>query len=136
MIDVLPQLVIPSATLVVGMAFSWKVRNEILKRAGNKSELSGRTDRPLEAGHLLHTRDDNYNDANNGVLGTDIEHAIFHLRHRRKAHITGLTEYQNEWSVNEIMKRVFRFDIGKFGSVQDHKQDFEQAHSDWEDNGY
>lgn len=114
MIDQLPRDgAIFAVAIPVGLAYLKKIRQEIKERAGNKSELSGRSDRPLEAAHLDHTRGDDYQDPNNGILCTDIEHAAHHIIHQGNAEAIGLGEHQNEWAVGTILTRVFNFSRAK-----------------------
>lgn len=95
--------------LATGLAFSHRIRALIKERAGYKSELSGRRDRPLEVAHLDHQHNANYNSEENGILLTDIEHAGHHIRHRGNAEAIGLAEHQNEWAIGAILTRVFNF---------------------------
>jgi len=85
--------------------FTGNVKAEIDIRAGNKSEISGRTDRPLERMHFVHggARE---NDVNNGIKTTDIEHLCYHVYFRDNPKEIGLTYRQNEWAINAINQRV------------------------------
>ena len=89
------------------MAFPKKVRKEIVERAGGVSELSGRSDRPMEAGHLYH----GVQEVDNGLLVTDQEHLAWHELFMGRAGEIGLTEDQNNWACRSVLQRCEDFDI-------------------------
>ena len=72
-------------------AFSKKSREKIKERDGNKSALSGKRGR-LHAAHIDHSRNDDYDNPNNGRMLTVLEHYEDHYyRHGRN----GLTKKGN-----------------------------------------
>lgn len=91
----------------VEFAFTSRARQLAKQRSGGVSELTRRNDRPLEVAHLNHSRNSNYNDIDNAIVVTDTEHAGFHIVAKKKGVDIGLAEYQNEWAIGAILKRVF-----------------------------
>ena len=93
-------------------AFSRKSKNEIIGRAGNRSEISGLSPEeaggPLHCMHLDHPRDETYDEPSRGLLVTKREHLIYHRNHRGRAHEIGLSEEHNEQSINLIMSLLKR----------------------------
>lgn len=88
-------------------AFGKKTRDEVIERAGGASELTGRTDRPLHASHINHNREsEDYNNPDNGILLTDVEHLAYHINHVGHARDIGLGENQNNWAVNILTGNV------------------------------
>lgn len=93
------------------MAFSGKVRDQAIGRAGNRSEISGSgpQGRALTVMHLDHTKDETYNTVERALVVTDKEHLIYHRVHRGKAHEIGLTEEENEGAISllsSIIKKL------------------------------
>jgi len=83
-------------------AFSRKSKEEIWKRDGGVSALSGQNGR-LEASHISHAKDERYDDPSNGRLLTTREHYIDHYnRHGRN----GLTMAGNKWALRKIWERL------------------------------
>jgi hypothetical protein len=112
--------------------FSEDIRLEIRERAGHKSELSGRTDRPLQCSHYNHLKSyDDYNNKDNGLLVTDIEHRQFHVRFEGKAGGIGLYEHHNAYAIRMLGKRIVEHDIKVYGYVLDHTQDELEADLLW-----
>lgn len=95
----LPEVLIATPIL---MAFTGAVRDEIIGRAGNRSEISGVKPKngALHAMHLNHTKDETYNTAERGIAATPKEHLIYHAVHRGRAENIGLTEEENESAIN------------------------------------
>lgn len=113
-------------------AFTSNKRESIRKRAVNASELSRRTDRPLECSHLNHKRGRGYQDVENGILVTDIEHLAYHLYHIHQPEIIGLTEVQNGWAMDRIRDRVTGFNYIK-GIERDIEEEVGIALTRWEE---
>lgn len=91
------------------MSFSVETKIDIYDRAGRNSELSGETERPLECSHLSHDRGlEDYDTPEMAVLCTDIEHYAYHLIFRKNPSHIGLTVNQNDWSINELWKKVLK----------------------------
>jgi len=90
-----------SLALPLILAFSGKVRDRIIGRAGNRSELSGvESDVTLHASHLNHDQSrPEYDTAENGIALTPKEHLIYHRVHRGRAQEIGLTEEDNESAI-------------------------------------
>lgn len=93
---------------IIGLAFSAAVRDEIIARAGNRSEVSGRKAKRtrLHAMHLDHTKDETYDTPERGKLVTPMEHLIYHRVHRGEADKIGLTEDENEGAINLLLRSV------------------------------
>lgn len=98
---------------------------EIKKRSKGRSELSGRTDRPLECSHFDHTRNERYNLPENGIRLTVIEHLAYHLFFRDNASKIGLSEWGNDRAIDLCMQRatVFMEKIGKLSILNDEISD-------------
>lgn len=92
----------------LAMAFSSRVRDEIVGKAGNRSEISGKKagKQALHAMHLNHKKDETYNTVERGMLVTPIEHVIYHVVHRGRAELIGLTEEENEQSITLLMSVI------------------------------
>lgn len=88
--------------ILINSAFSKKTKEEIWKRDGGRSVLSGQTEN-LHAAHIDHNRaNPRYDDASNGRLLTAEEHLNDHInRHGRN----GLTKAQNLWAI-AMLKRI------------------------------
>lgn len=80
-------------------AFSWKTKEIIKKRDGNKSVLSGETEN-LHAAHINHDKNNpQYDNPSNGRLLTVEEHLQDHIN---RAGRNGLTEEQNNWAISML----------------------------------
>ena len=90
-------------------AFPSRTRKRIVQRAGGRSEVSGRSDIPLEASHIRHGE----GGSKNGILMTVIEHLAFHERAERDgaSEKIGLNPVQNGWAIGMLQKRVGNLDI-------------------------
>jgi len=95
--------------------FSEPTLTEIKKRSHGRSEISGRTDRPLECSHFDHARNEKYNTADNGIRTTTIEHLAYHIHYRDNPQEIGLTMDGNEAAIRLCNERAFAFleKIGK-----------------------
>lgn len=109
--------------------FSSNVRYEIDKRAGNHSELSGISNRPLERMHGVHGSGER-NCLENALKGTDIEHFALHHYFREQPLIIGLKKYQNDWSIDAINQRVVTasYNMGRLATLD---QEIEIASVTW-----
>ena len=91
--------------IIIGLAFSKKVRKEILDRDGHKSIFSGETEN-LHACHADHDKSKPwYNTKDNGFTATREEHYIDH----RDRHDNGLNSAQNSWAIR-LLKRIARIE--------------------------
>lgn len=84
------------------MPFSYYEREAIRERAGYASELSGRNDMPCEVSHRIHGVDEIDKALN--VLCS--EHYAYHAMAQGRAHTIGLTEFQNNWAMDQILQRL------------------------------
>lgn len=92
--------------ILVGLAFSKKVRKQIHQRDGNQSVWSGKTE-DLECAHISHNKDsEEYDDPSNGRLLTTAEHMWDHIN-RHGTEQLGLTESQNDWAIYQLWKRFW-----------------------------
>lgn len=93
------------------LAFSGRIRDEAIGRAGNKSEISG-VKIPgvaMHCMHLDHTKDETYDTVERALVVTPKEHLIYHRVHRGRAEAIGLTEDENEGAINllsSIIKKL------------------------------
>lgn len=94
---------------------------EIKVRSKGRSELSGRTDRPLHCMHLDHTKNPNYNKPDTGLRVTVIEHLAFHIYYRDDEAKIGLNQRQNEWAIDMLNREAveFMYKIGKIDELDD-----------------
>lgn len=106
--------------------FSEATRKEIKKRAKYRSEISGRTDRPLHAMHFNHARTEGYDTPPRGVLVTIVEHLVFHLLFRGKAHRIGLKECQNDWAIDILQQNSTNF-LEKVGKLDELPQEMRDS---------
>ncbi len=84
-------------------AFSTETRMQIRERADNKSELSGKDNRPLQCSHFNHKKKSKHYDKEEmGILVTDIEHLAYHLRYRKKPKKIGLPKISNERAIRDV----------------------------------
>lgn len=93
------------------LAFSSRIRDEAIGRAGNKSEISG-VKPPgiaLHVMHLDHTKDETYNTIERALVVTPKEHLIYHRVHKGRAETIGLTEEDNDSAItllSSIIKKL------------------------------
>lgn len=88
------------------LAFSLKVRKEIGKRAGWKSEISGKSfwdGWVLHMAHKNHDKSDpNYDTAEQGICVTVEEHLQMHEEAVGHAEDIGLQECQNNYAIRKL----------------------------------
>lgn len=116
------------------MSFDNQSRYEIRERASNKSELSGRDDRPLQCCHLNHSREiEEYSCPDMGVLTTDIEHCAYHLIFRLNPWEIGMTRKDNEAAIRSLYCQIEKFNKKHMISMsgQDLFNLIEQAKDYW-----
>lgn len=91
-----------SLTLILlNSAFSWKSKQIIKQRDGNKSAVSGKTGL-LHAAHIDHDKSKTkYDDPSNGRLLTVEEHLNDHIN---RAGRNGLSESANNWAITQLMR--------------------------------
>lgn len=96
----------------VAMAFSHVAREIIKDRAGGVSEISGVNGTQMDAMHLDHTRNENYDNPAYGLYVTVNEHLLYHYVHVGIAEQIGLTEADNNRAIQLISARIAgdRFD--------------------------
>ena len=88
----------------IEQAFSKPARDEIFKRDGGKSVLSG-SNVNIEAAHIDHDKTKaKYDSPSNGRLLTAVEHLI---DHKTRAGRNGLSENHNNWAIRQIQKKLF-----------------------------
>lgn len=88
-------------------AFSKKTAREIGTRAHWKSEISGKSfwdGWVLHMAHLIHTKDDTYDDADRGIAVTVLEHLKMHQDAKGHADDIGLNECQNDYAIRMLKK--------------------------------
>lgn len=109
MIKIIVQIgALMSLFFLSSFAFSNNTKELIKKRAKFKSEISGRNDMEMHCIHIDHRRDKYYNMAGNGFYGTILEHYAHHLMFRGKAHMIGLSESENEWSIGTLYNNLVK----------------------------
>lgn len=90
------------------LAFSSRSRYEIKDRAIERlgflgSEISGRTDMPLQCAHISHKRGPRYNNPSNGYYCTVDEHLIDHIL---RVGENGLTRSGNYAAIHLLTKQI------------------------------
>lgn len=105
---------------------------EIKVRSHGRSELSGRTDRPLHCTHLDHTRDEDYNGAERGVRTTIVEHLAYHLYFRETPRLIGLNKCRNDYAIARLNEGcvAFLYSIGKLDELE---HELEESTGMWEE---
>lgn len=101
-IDLKPLLIIGGVFLLSQAAFSSGIRKQIFNRDKGKSVWSGQGG-AVEAAHISHQRDDNYNTVENGRLLKPAEH---YLDHFNRVGRNGLTLAANNAALRLIWKRL------------------------------
>jgi len=92
------------------MAFNKEARQIIRARAQETSEVSGISDRPLEASHITHSRQyEGYMWPINGILMTDMEHLLYHEEFANLPIAIGLTKANNVDAIDGLRHRVQEF---------------------------
>lgn len=99
--------------LLSEFAFSGRIRDEAIGRAGNKSEISGA--KPpgiaLHVMHKDHTKDETYDTVERALVVTPKEHLIYHRVHKGQADKIGLTEDENDGAINLLASILARLKI-------------------------
>ncbi len=91
-------------------AFSLETKFQIKERAGNSSELSGENDRPLQCSHFNHDKNDSlYDSEDMGILVTDIEHFVYHLKYRKNPGRIGLSKKENRMAIKDLWNQVLSY---------------------------
>lgn len=89
------------------MVFGIETKQTIWERADGKSELNPElTGFRLETAHLSHVKNSNYNNPENGLLVTTLEHYCHHLLHFKHPHKIGLSVSHNNFAIQETCKRA------------------------------
>lgn len=89
------------------MAFSIDIRHTIKDRSQYLSELTGENGRPMECSHLYHGREiEEYNDPDNGLYVTDIEHLAYHLLFAERPSLIGLNKVENGRAIVSLYERI------------------------------
>lgn len=99
--------------LLSQFAFTGRIRDEAIGRAGNKSEISG-VKPPgiaLHVMHLDHTKDETYNTVERALVVTPKEHLIYHRVHKGQADKIGMTENENDGAINLLTSILARLGI-------------------------
>lgn len=101
-------------------AFSTATRMEIRERADNRSELSGKDDRPLQCSHFNHKKKSPYYDVQEqGILVTDIEHLVYHLWFRKKPKKIGLCKKNNEKAIRDQWTNILSYENRELEHIYD-----------------
>lgn len=82
-------------------AFSWQSKQEILQRDGYQCTKCGSTEH-LEAAHYDHTRDEKYDNPDNGRLLCTECHLEDHI-HRPN---NGLSKKHNKWAIKTMQQKI------------------------------
>jgi hypothetical protein len=107
--------------------FSGFALKEIKKRSEGRSELSGRTDRPLDCMHFNHNKNrKEYNTPKEGIRVTIIEHLAYHIYHKEREQEVGLKECTNGWAIERLNERCVAF-MSQIGKLEE--LDYELADS-------
>lgn len=85
-------------------AFSYDSRQKILKRDGYKCTKCGSTDH-LEAAHFDHTKNDFYDNTDNGTTLCTLHHLE---DHQKNAGHNGLDREGNNWAIKSLKKRLWK----------------------------
>lgn len=99
-------IILSSLYLVSQLAFSKKTKDEIYRRDGGKSALSGLGGK-LHAAHISHRRDKNYDKPSNGRLLTIGEHFWDHINRQGR---NGLSKEVNDWAIWRLWKTFWGID--------------------------
>ncbi len=100
--------------------FSPSTRIEIRERADNRSELSGKDDRPLQCSHFNHKKKSPFYDVQEqGFLVTDIEHLVYHLWFRKKPKKIGLSKKANESAIKDQWIKILSFENRDLENIYD-----------------
>lgn len=127
------------------MSFSFLVREKIRERAHHESELPAvnpeipsivqspyYTDRPCECSHLYHGREiAEYDNPDNSVYCTDIQHYAYHCIFRNSPYVIGLQKDQNQWAIEQLYKRILKFNYQSGLSNQALKKEIEYCRNLW-----
>lgn len=107
--------------------FSGEALESIKRRSRGRSELTGRTDRPLHALHFNHDKSrKDYNKPNNGMRATITEHLAQHLYYRGYEQAIGLKPCTNDWAIQKLNEGTVAF-LYKIGKLNEFER--ELAHS-------
>ncbi len=105
-IDFKPLLILGGIFLLSQFAFSKKSAREIGKRAGWRSELSGKSFWDGFMLHMCHKNHDKsnplYDDASQGICLTVEEHLKMHKDAKGHAKDIGLNECQNNYAIRKL----------------------------------
>lgn len=104
---------------------------EIKVRSKGRSELSGRTDRPLHCMHFDHTRGEKYNKPESGIRVTVIEHLAYHIMYQDNAGEIGLKECQNDFAIDMLNRESVTF-MDKIGKLDELEGEISEAMLMWE----
>lgn len=92
---------------LVALAFSRETAKKIGKRAGWKSEISGKSfweGWVLHMAHLDHTKNETYDNPERGICVTVEEHLAMHEAAVGHAQEIGLQECQNNYAIRMLKK--------------------------------
>ena len=97
--------IIGGILLLSECAFSKSSAKKIGQRAGWKSEISGKSfweGWMLHMAHILHTKDETYDDPSRGICVTVEEHLQMHEKAKGHARDIGLTESGNNYAIKKL----------------------------------
>lgn len=97
------------ASALSTLAFSRRSKTTIQRRADYRSEWSGERHMPLEASHIDHTRDKDYDNPERGEYITTLEHLAYHVYWQRNPRYIGLEPQANDYAVQKLTERVEKF---------------------------
>ena len=104
---VAPLITLAGLAVATTTAFSRPVRREIRSRAGRRSELSGRYDIPLDASHIIHSRQyPQYDSPLNGLYLTVEEHLLYHEQFASNPRLIGLSARNNRMAILSLRNRT------------------------------
>lgn len=91
--------------------FNDYAKGEIKERSGGVSELSGQErgeEGMLICGHLDHTRNENYNNPENGLRVTKFEECAYHQMHMFEPEKIGMDDMENRSVIMGHMGRFYK----------------------------
>lgn len=100
-------LAITAGVVLSQFAFTRSSRAIIMERDGRRCmEEDGTCIGGLEASHINHSRDKNYNKPENGILLCSLHHLMYHLANRNNPKSIGLRKEHNDWAIKRLEERV------------------------------
>ncbi len=113
------------------MGFSLESKHAMMDRAEAKSELSRRDDFPLQAMHLNHTKDQEYDNIEEGKIVTIIEHLKYHEWYLKNPKKIGLTKKENRSALKGMLIEILYSAHNK--SFEEIATAMQEASEDWKE---